>query len=430
MPGFAMPEIANPGPAAPSYRLRKGRSVGVVLLAAVLALLGVSALHATDRASAATGSLVQVSSFGSNPGALSMYTYTPANLPAHAPLVVALHGCTQTANDYFSHSGWAELADRYGFSVVFPQQSTANNSLQCFDWYTPSDDGRGVGEAASVKSMVDYQKAHLSIDAARVFVTGLSAGGGLTADLLADYPDVFAGGATDSGLPAQCATSQTQATSCQQNSQGLTPAQWAARATSADSGYTGSYPRVAIWQGTADYVVYPVNGSELRDQWTAVHGLSQTPSSTQTLTGGTTETTYNDASGTAAVAYFSIAGMGHGTAVHPGTGADQCGSTGAYFLDYICSSYYTAQFWGLTSTTPPTSTPPTSTPTPTPTPTPTGTCVTASNYAQTIAGRAYQVFGETYAEGSNQDMGLWNIYITHTLRQTGPNYWVIADGQC
>jgi hypothetical protein len=56
--------------------------------------------------------------------------------------------------------------------------------------------------------------------------------------------------------------------------------------------------------------------------------------------------------------------------------------------------------------------------------------VTASNYAHTQAGRAHQTGGETYANGSNQDMGLWNTYITHTLRQTGTDYWVIADGQC
>lgn len=408
------------------------RSAVALLGTALLAVLGVTALRTAEPASAAAGSLVQVSSFGSNPGALAMYTYTPASLPASAPLVVALHGCTQTATDYFSHSGWAELADRYRFAVVFPQQSSANNSSQCFNWYLTSADTRGAGEAASVKSMVDYEKAHLSIDAGRVFVTGLSAGGAMTADLLADYPDVFAAGATDSGLPAHCATSLTEATNCQQNNQNLSPAQWAAKVTNSYPGYTGPYPRVAIWQGTADYVVYPVNGTELRDQWTAVHGLSQTPSSTLTLSGGTTETIYRSGSGTDEVALFSIAGMGHGTAVHPGTGTDQCGSTGAYFLDYICSSYYTAQFWGLTGGSSPTPTSTTSapSPSPTPTPTPTGTCVTASNYAHTTAGRAYQVGGQTYANGSNQSMGLWNTYVTHTLRQTGPNYWVLADGGC
>jgi poly(hydroxyalkanoate) depolymerase family esterase len=281
-----------------------------------------------------------------------MHTYTPPGLPENAPLVVALHGCTQSALDYSSHSGWPELADRYGFALVFPQQSRTNNALRCFNWYKPAADSRGVGEAASIKSMVDYQKAHLSIDAEQVFLTGLSAGAAMTANLLADYPDVFAGGAIHSGLPAKCATNLIQATNCQHHDQHLTPAQWAATVRRSAPDYTGSYPRVAIWHGTADHIVAPVNATELRDQWTAVHGLGQTPASTRHLTGGTTETTYTVASGTPMVALFEVSGMGHGLAVHPGIGPAECGQTGTYFLDYIGSSYYTAQFWGLTEAGP------------------------------------------------------------------------------
>ena len=57
-------------------------------------------------------------------------------------------------------------------------------------------------------------------------------------------------------------------------------------------------------------------------------------------------------------------------------------------------------------------------------------CYTASNYAQTVAGRAHQSGGYTYANGSNQNMGLWNVFVTHTLKQTGANYYVISDGGC
>jgi len=57
-------------------------------------------------------------------------------------------------------------------------------------------------------------------------------------------------------------------------------------------------------------------------------------------------------------------------------------------------------------------------------------CFTASNYAQVQAGRAYHQLGYAYANGSNQNLGLYNTFYTHTLKQTGPNYWVIADGQC
>lgn len=315
------------------------------VLTALIAALG---LAATPAAASQSSGLVQVPAFGANPGALSMFTYTPAGLPAGRPLVVAMHGCTQTASDYYAHSGWPALADRWRFEVVFPQQSSANNWLSCFNWFSLADDTRGNGEAASIKSMVDKAIADHGSDRTRVYVTGLSAGGAMAADLLAAYPDVFAAGSINSGLPAQCATTVVQATNCQQNDQHLTPAQWASRVKAQDPGYTGPWPRVAIWQGTADYTVYPVNGTELRDQWTAVHGLSQTPTSTQALPGGTTLTDYADASVTQ-VQLYSIAGMGHGLAVDPGTAPTQCGSTGAYFLDAICSSYYTGVFFGLGS---------------------------------------------------------------------------------
>ena len=79
--------------------------------------------------------------FGSNPGALRMYGYVPDGLPAGRPVVVALHGCTQSASDYFGHAGWPKHADRYRAALVFPEQTTANNPLPCFNWFTPDDTG-------------------------------------------------------------------------------------------------------------------------------------------------------------------------------------------------------------------------------------------------------------------------------------------------
>ncbi|MFE2723038.1 PHB depolymerase family esterase [Kitasatospora sp. NPDC059327] len=456
----------------------------------------------SGAAAAATGgTFQQVTGFGSNPGNLAMYSYTPASLPAGAPLVVALHGCVQTATDYYRNSGWTTFADRYGFAVVFPQTGTANNSLSCFSWFDAAKDSRGTGEAESVVQMVTKARALYGSDSRRVFVTGLSAGGGMAADLLADYPDVFAGGAIDSGLPAHCATTQSAASGCQNNDQRLTPAQWGDKVRRAYPGYAGPWPRVAIWQGTADTTVKPVNGTELRDQWTNVWGIGQSAAETRTLPGGTTQSVYNDASGRPAVALYSVAGMGHGLAVNPGPAPDQCGATGAYFLDTICSSSYTARFWGLDGGDP-------STPA-LPAPTgltatavgpdsltlgwqavtgaasyllyrdglqiaaPAGTsysdtgltpgtaygytvaavdragvvgtrsavltvsttggapqCFTDNNYDQVKAGRATQSGGLTYALGSGQAMGLWNTFTTHTLKQTGTGYFVLADGQC
>jgi poly(3-hydroxybutyrate) depolymerase len=242
-------------------------------------------------------------------------------------------------------------------------------------------------------------------------VTGLSAGGAMTAVMLATYPDVFAGGAVVAGLPYNCGTV------CQYQAQSKTPAQWGDLVRAADPGFAGTRPRVAIWYGTSDTTVIPANATELRDQFTNTNGVSQTATSTVALSGGTTEDLYGSA-----VALFKVPNIGHGTPVDPGSATSQCGTTGTYYLASICSSYYIAQFWGLTGSSTP---PPTTTPPPTSQP-----CFTASNYAQVAAGRAHQSAGQTYANGSNQAMGLWNTFTVHTLRQTGSNYYVLADGQC
>ncbi|MFJ6550736.1 PHB depolymerase family esterase [Streptomyces luteogriseus] len=337
------------GQSHPAFRFSRARALVRGLrrwatAAGALSLTG-GLLAAGPQASAA--GLTQVTGFGTNPGNLSMYTYAPDALPAGAPLVVALHGCTQSANDYYAHSGWPKFADAYGFALVLPQTSSANNANSCFNWFQPGDSGRGRGEALSIKQMVDKAVALYGGDTRRVYITGLSAGGAMTANMLAAYPDVFAGGAIGSGLPAHCASSVSTAYTCMYSPPDKSPAQWGESVRSAAPAGTHSWPRVAIWQGTADTTVRPANATELRDQWTNVWGIGQTPSRTESLGGGTTLSVYDDASGRSAVEVYTVSGMGHGLAVDPGSGAEQCGSAGTYYLDSICSSYHTARFWGL-----------------------------------------------------------------------------------
>ncbi|WP_404351388.1 alpha/beta hydrolase family esterase [Phycicoccus jejuensis] len=175
-----------------------GRSL--VLLVA-LVVLGAVGLVVTTSPPARAAGLTQVTGFGSNPGALAMYSYRPDGLPSGAPLVVELHGCTQNASTYFANSGWREMADRHGFALVLAQQSSSNNSSSCFNWFQASDTARGQGEALSIKQMTDYAVSSYGLDSSRVYVTGLSAGAAMTAVMLATYPDTYGAGPSTPASP-------------------------------------------------------------------------------------------------------------------------------------------------------------------------------------------------------------------------------------
>jgi poly(hydroxyalkanoate) depolymerase family esterase len=288
----------------------------------------------------------EVTGFGSNPGNLRMFKYVPASLPAGAPMVVALHGCAQSAASYDAESGWQRFADRFRFALLLPQQQSANNGSSCFNWFENGDTTRGQGEALSIKQMVDRMIADHGIAPSRVYITGLSAGGAMTAVMLATYPDVFAGGAIVAGLPYRCAGGQSAAFSCMNPGTDLSPTQWGDRVRAASS-WNGPWPIVSIWHGDADFTVRPINQTELLEQWTDVHGIDRTADVSETI-GGYPRRVYRDTNGAARVETWTITGMGHGTPVDPGTGETQCGTAGAYLLDVnLCSSYYIARFFGL-----------------------------------------------------------------------------------
>jgi poly(hydroxyalkanoate) depolymerase family esterase len=292
-----------------------------------------------------TAALTEVTGFGTNPGALRMFTHVPAAMPTNAPVVVALHGCQQSAAAYAS-AGWNQLADKYKFYVVYPQQQSANNGSLCFNWFAAADNTRGQGEALSIKQMVDKLKATYPVDGSRVFVTGLSAGGAMAAVELAAYPDVFAGGAFAAGIAYNCA-SQSSALSCQQGRVNLSPVQWGDFVRNAYPGYTGPRPRVSIWQGDSDMTVTLKNQTELMEQWTNVHGVDQVSDLAETVRTHA-HNVYKNAAGASVVETYKITGGAHALPVDPGANVDQGGTVASYFADYnLFSSYYSARFWGL-----------------------------------------------------------------------------------
>jgi poly(hydroxyalkanoate) depolymerase family esterase len=306
----------------------------------------------SEASASAVGTITEVRNFGDNPGALKMFEYVPASFAAGMPVVLVLHGCMQSAVDA-SKTGWNTLADELGFAVVYPEQQTNNNAMRCFNWAGEYGDvanlTRGKGENQSLKQMVDTSIALHQGDPKRVFIVGFSGGGATAALAAAVWPEVFAGAATLAGIPYDCTRQFVEVSGCLNPGKDKTAEDWGKRVRDAVPGFAGPYPKLSIWQGSADSVVSTRNRTQLIRQWTNVHGVSITPSATDTVDGHP-HSVFKDAGGNVVVETYEVRGMGHGVPVKVAGGG--CGSTGQYALDKgICAARHIANFFGLSSGT-------------------------------------------------------------------------------
>ncbi|MCO6052289.1 PHB depolymerase family esterase [Mesorhizobium sp. RP14(2022)] len=282
---------------------------------------------------------------GQNPGNLKASAYIPQNLERGTPLVVVLHGCTQSAAAYDHGSGWSALADRTGFALLFPEQQRSNNANLCFNWFEPEDTRRGAGEVRSIAEMIDAFATEYGIDRSRVFITGLSAGGAMTSAVLATYPELFAGGAIIAGLPFGVADSIPQAFDRMRGHGGPT-ADTLADILRQASTHPGPWPILSVWHGDADQTVAASNMDNIVAQWRGLHGAGTLPALSETVD-SYSHRVWRDSKGRDAIETYAIAGMGHGTPL--GTaGVDGYGSSGPFMLDVgISSTLRIAQFWGI-----------------------------------------------------------------------------------
>jgi poly(hydroxyalkanoate) depolymerase family esterase len=221
----------------------------------------------------ATGELIRLEHEDGR-DARPVFVYAPPDLDraVPAPLVVMLHGCTQTAASFSSGSLMNRTADRHGFVVAYPEQSREENPNCCWNWFSTSHQARGGGEPASIAGAtraVAEAEDRWTIDPARVFVAGMSAGGAMAAVMAATYPDVFAGVAIHSGLAYGSARTMPDAMQAMRRG-GPDPEAQGEAAFRAMGDAARVVPTIVV-HGTADAIVAPVNGEHAVRQWMATN---------------------------------------------------------------------------------------------------------------------------------------------------------------
>jgi poly(hydroxyalkanoate) depolymerase family esterase len=290
--------------------------------------------------------LTTLHSFGTDPGSLRADTYIPENFPTNGPLVVVLHGSSQSAESYNNGSGWSALADECGVALLFPGQRRSNNVIKSFNWFKPGDSHRGDGEPLSIRQMIGQVIDEQAIDPSRVFITGLSSGGAMTSVMLATYPEVFAGGAIIAGLPYRSANTLMQAIYRMKGRGGPSNLKLDALVRAA-SDATGCWPTISVWHGGNDTTVDSSNADSIVRQWQKIHKVEGPPTRVEKVDGFPRQVWCNTA-GRAVIEEYIIGSMGHGTPIKAG-GDEGLGKEDKYMLEVgISSTRHIAEFWGLT----------------------------------------------------------------------------------
>jgi len=144
--------------------------------------------------------------YANRAGTRAYKLYVPTQIAAAPLLLVMLHGCTQSADDFAAGTRMNQLADEHGFLVVYPEQPSSANPSKCWNWFKAADQVRDCGEPSLIVGIARVVAARYSVDPRRIFVAGMSAGAAMAVILGEIYPDVFAGVGAHSGLPYRSAT--------------------------------------------------------------------------------------------------------------------------------------------------------------------------------------------------------------------------------
>jgi len=275
-------------------------------------MLALGAALATATAAATAGTVTVETHVGR-----SVRVFVPTKPASPTPLVVMLHGCTQTAEAFADATQMDALAETEGFVVAYPEQSANTIPTKCFRWYEPAHQAREAGEPKELADATQEIVAAHGVDAERVYVAGISAGAAMAVILGATYPDRFTAIGVVAGIEYRGATSAGEAYGTTMSG-GPDPDQQGALAFTQMGSRARAVPTFVV-HGTSDGVVAKVNGDQVTAQWLKTNTLALGPGTiapviTQTGSAGYPFTRFvhrSKANGASIIEQYVVDGLGH-----------------------------------------------------------------------------------------------------------------------
>lgn len=259
--------------------------------------------------------------FSNDAGSRAYKVYVPAGASdAPRPMVVMLHGCTQSADDFSAGTQMNRLADEHGFLVVYPEQASHANASKCWNWFKPQDQARGMGEPSLIAGIVCEVAGKHGADPRRIYVAGLSAGAAMALVLGETYPDLFAGVGAHSGLPYGSAHDIPSAMAAMKGGRsGMPDLQGLPSGAATPSRKAKQAVPLIVFHGDRDHTVQQTNGEQIvqqaRDAHGAQAGSTDLQASTQSgiASGGRrfSRTVYANTQGQIRVERWTLHGAGH-----------------------------------------------------------------------------------------------------------------------
>jgi poly(hydroxyalkanoate) depolymerase family esterase len=243
---------------------------------------------------------------------LAYKLYIPSGYRGQAlPLIVMLHGCTQSPDDFAAGTRMNELAEEHTCFVVYPAQSSSANFSKCWNWFSPRDQQRGQGEPALIAGVTRQIMCDYAVDARRVYVAGLSAGAAAAAIMGMNYPDLYAAIGVHSGLACGAASDLPSAFAAMRQGRSV-PARGTGIVSHADP--RGRVVPTIVFHGDRDTTVNPCNGDHVIEQSKAAATLDlRTSVEHGQMPGGRaySRTLHVDAGGRAILEHWIVRGAGH-----------------------------------------------------------------------------------------------------------------------